>query len=107
MRVLMVLLLMLALAGCTSEATQKTSDRINGRWHSGKTHITIDLNAGTLTGVFDGDPVMYRIRVMREQGRTVVLQVDDTTMFASIRNNGTLVLTRETGGPRVLERVLW
>jgi hypothetical protein len=50
---------------------------------------------------------MYRIRVMCEQGRTVVLQVDDTTMFASIRNNGTLVLTRETGGPRVLERVLW
>lgn len=106
-KLIVLLSLLLVMNGCTGETVQKTSDRINGSWHNGRSTITIDLHAGTLSGVITGESVLYRIAVVREEGRTVVLRADDTTMFATLRDNGTLVLIGETGGPRTLIRLLW
>lgn len=106
-RLIFTLTFVLILAACGNDIARKTSERIDGRWRNERNSIRIDIDSGTLTGMIDNEPVECAISILREEGRTVELQANDTRLFVTLRNPDMLIVTGETGGPRVLTRPGW
>lgn len=73
-RLLSLLLVLLALAGCGGPAT---AGRLNGTWQTEGATITLDTNAGTYQANIAGQDIQRSLKVTSSTDRGVTMQLDN------------------------------